>query len=89
MRMKAVKEGAGPMPAHKKVAGEHRDGAQPVRRSPRQTERNGSPRDVKVAEKADVLYFPGCSASYRNPEIAQSTAKILNGSGTAFTAAGR
>jgi len=40
---------------------------------------------VKVAEKADVVYFPGCSASYKNPEIAKATAKILSSSGTAFT----
>ena len=38
----------------------------------------------KVAPKADVLYFVGCSASYVNPEIAQATAKILNASGTPF-----
>ena len=44
LRVKAVKDGAGPMPAHKKVAAEHREGAQPVRRAPRRTGRNGSPR---------------------------------------------
>ena len=38
LRVKAVKDGAGPMPAHKKVAREHRERAQPVRRAPREQE---------------------------------------------------
>ncbi|OPY65018.1 MAG: Anaerobic glycerol-3-phosphate dehydrogenase subunit C [Syntrophorhabdaceae bacterium PtaU1.Bin034] len=83
MRVKAVKEGAGPMPAHKKVAANiaskhNQFGATAANRKKWVT------KNVKLAEKADVVYFAGCSASYKNPEIAQSTAKILNGSGTPF-----
>ena len=90
MRVKAVKDGAGPMPAHKKIAAEHRERRTTSSARPTRTGRNGSPSDIKVAEKADVLYFVGCSASYENPEIAQATAKIFNGSRHAFHAhAGR
>jgi Fe-S oxidoreductase len=83
MRVKAVQDGAGPMPAHKRVA-------QNIAKShnqfgaPHENRKKWLTSDIKVADKADVLYFVGCSASYLNPEIAQATAKILNTSGTPF-----
>src|SRR4030066_770170 len=83
LRIKAVKDGAGPMPAHKKVA-------QNVAKthnqfgSPHENRKKWLTSDIKVAPKADFLYFVGCSASYLNPEIAQATAKIFNASGTPF-----
>lgn len=40
--------------------------------------------DIKVADKADVVYFVGCNSSYVNPSIAQATAKILNAAGQDF-----
>jgi Fe-S oxidoreductase len=83
LRIKAVKDGAGPMPAHKKIADniakQHNQFG-----APHENRKKWVAADTKVAAKADVMYFAGCSASYRNPEIAQATAKILNGSGTPF-----
>lgn len=84
LRVKAVKDGAGPMPAHKKVAANiakthNRFG------SKHEDRKKWLPAGVKVAAKADVLYFPGCSASYRHQEIAQATAKILSNTKTPFT----
>jgi Fe-S oxidoreductase len=83
LRIKAVKDGKGPMPQHKKVAQNistkhNRFG------SPHQDRNKWLPSGIKPADKADVLYFVGCSASYKNPEIAQATVKILNASGTPF-----
>ena len=83
LRIKAVKDGKGPMPQHKKVAQniltEHnRFGA------PHENRTKWLPEGIKPSSKADVLYFAGCSASYTNPEIAQATVKILNASGTPF-----
>jgi Fe-S oxidoreductase len=77
LRIKAVKDGAGPMPAHKKVAQniatQHNQlGA------PHQNRKKWVAANTKIAQKADVLYFTGCAASYVNPEIATATAKILN-----------
>jgi len=83
LRVKAVKDGAGPMPAHKKIAkniaskhntfgAAHKDRKKWVTKG------------IKVAKKADLLYFVGCTASYANKEIAQATAKILNASKTPF-----
>ncbi len=83
LRVKAVKDGAGPMPAHKKVA-ENIAKTHNQFGAPHEKRKNWVTKDIKVASKADLLYFVGCSASYTNPEIAQSTAKILNASGADF-----
>jgi Fe-S oxidoreductase len=84
MRVKAVKEGAGPMPAHKTIAANiAKEGNQFG--APAANRKKWITKDVKVADKADVVYFPGCAASYKNPEIAQATAKILNTAGVAFS----
>jgi Fe-S oxidoreductase len=84
MRIKAVKEGAGPMPAHKTIAANiAKEGNQFG--APAANRKKWITKDVKVADKADVVYFPGCASSYKNPEIAQATAKILNATGTSFT----
>jgi Fe-S oxidoreductase len=83
LRIKAVKDGKGPMPQHKKLAQNiltkhNRFGA------PHQNRNKWLPKEIKPAPQADVLYFVGCSASYTNPEIAQATVKILKASGTPF-----
>ncbi|MFC1929203.1 (Fe-S)-binding protein, partial [Chloroflexota bacterium] len=83
LRIKAVKDGKGPMPAHKKIAhniltNHNSFGA------PHENRTKWLPKEIKPSAKADILYFAGCSASYINPEIAQATVKILNASGTPF-----
>jgi Fe-S oxidoreductase len=83
MRVKAVQDGVGPMPAHKKIAANiaathNLFGAAHADRKKWVTG------DIQVAEKADVLYFVGCTASYTNQEIARATGKILNASKTPF-----
>jgi len=44
--------------------------------------------EIKVATDADTVFFPGCLAAYRVPEIAQATAKILNNLGIEFSILG-
>jgi Fe-S oxidoreductase len=83
LRVKAVKDGAGPMPAHKKIA-ENIAKEHNCLGAPHQNRTKWLTDDIKVAEKADVLYFAGCSASYTNQEIAQATAKVLNAAGVDF-----
>jgi heterodisulfide reductase subunit D len=43
---------------------------------------------LEIPDKADVVYFVGCVASYKFPEIARATAKILRGGGVNFTILG-
>jgi Fe-S oxidoreductase len=83
LRVKAVQDGVGPMPAHKKIAqnidqSHNFFGVEPGKRTA------WMPEGIRPSEKADVLYFVGCSASYTNPEIAQSTVKILQAAGIPF-----
>jgi Fe-S oxidoreductase len=83
LRVKAVKDGVGPMPAHKKIA-EKIAKKHNFYGSTHEKRTNWIPKGITPAKKADVLYFVGCTASYVNTEIAQSTAKILNAAGTEF-----
>ena len=83
LRVKAVQDGQGPMPAHKKVArniAEKHNSFGALHENRKKWLSDG----IKSASKADVLYFVGCSASYTHPEIAQATAKILDAAGAPF-----
>ncbi|MCF2138113.1 MAG: (Fe-S)-binding protein [Candidatus Thorarchaeota archaeon] len=42
------------------------------------------PSDAKVSDTAETAYFVGCTAAYRQPEIAEATARILTKTGTEF-----
>ena len=46
------------------------------------------PSSIKLDAKADTIYFPGCLSTYREQEIAQSTAKVLNILGIKFNTLG-
>jgi Fe-S oxidoreductase len=83
LRVKAVKDGAGPLPEHKKIA-KNIATKHNMYGSPHENRKKWVTKDIKVAAKADTLYFVGCSASYRNPDIARATAKIFNATKTPF-----
>ncbi|MEX2750733.1 MAG: (Fe-S)-binding protein [Candidatus Freyarchaeota archaeon] len=40
---------------------------------------------ISIPEKADIVYFVGCTSSYRRKEIAKSTIELLHKSGIDFT----
>jgi Fe-S oxidoreductase len=83
IRVKAVKDGVGPMPAHKKIA-ENIARDHNMYGAPHEKRNQWLPEGVFPAQKADLVYFVGCNASYVSKEIAQATAKILKASGTDF-----
>ncbi len=83
LRIKAVKDGAGPMPAHKKLA-ENISKTHNHFGTAHENRTKWLTKDIKPSKKADILYFVGCSSSYVNPEIARATAKIINSSGNDF-----
>jgi Fe-S oxidoreductase/FAD/FMN-containing dehydrogenase len=45
------------------------------------------PEDIrpKIKEKADVLYFAGCTASYVTTDVAEATVRLLDKAGVEFT----
>jgi Fe-S oxidoreductase len=83
LRVKAVQDGAGPLPAHKKIA-DHIGRNHNMYGAPHEKRTAWIPKGITPSKKADVLYFVGCAASYLNKEIAQSTARILKAAGTDF-----
>jgi len=44
-------------------------------------ERSTWAEDLKLSEKGEFLYFPGCYASFENPVMARATTKILKAAG--------
>ena len=82
LRIRCVKDGQGPLPAHKKVAENiaksHNRYGSAVSRT------KWLPSDVTPADKADVIYFAGCAAAYAETGIARNTARILQATGTNF-----
>jgi len=83
LRVKAVQDGKGPLPVHKKIA-QNIAKAHNLYGAPHEGRKKWVTSDIQVADKADLLYFVGCTASYQSKEIAQATAKILNGAKAPF-----
>lgn len=83
LRQKAVEEGKGPLPAHRRIAGKiaeshNRYGASNADRS--RWLREG----MAPAKKADVLYFVGCNSSFRQQKLARAAVRLLTATGTDF-----
>lgn len=77
LRVKAVQDGRGPMPAHKKIA-ENINTTHNSFGNVSNARKAWVTPDTKVAGQADILYFAGCATSYKNTEIARSVASIFN-----------
>ena len=83
LRARAVQEGYGPFPLHKAIA----------QRVKEVGNRYGIPntkrlswlrKGVAPVQKADILYFAGCNASFSQTELALSSLKILQASRIPF-----
>ncbi len=86
LRVKCVADGKGPLPAHKKVAQNIEENGNRFGAS--QKNRLKWIPDGAVSSGADMVYFPGCAASYIDNDIAKATIEILKLSGRAFTTLG-
>jgi Fe-S oxidoreductase len=82
-RIKCVNDGYGPMPEHKEIA-EKIEKEHNIFGAPHKNREKWA-KNSKFDEKADIIYFVGCYASYRMPGISKSTASILNASGKGFS----
>ncbi|HII80707.1 MAG TPA: disulfide reductase, partial [Methanosarcina sp.] len=49
---------------------------------------NWVPSDVKIEDKADIVYFTGCTAGYNQLALAFATSRVLNKLGIKFTMLG-
>lgn len=77
LRAKMVELGYGPMPEHKAIT-ENIEKTNNRYGRDQKLRLNWLPSDVKPTEKADILYFVGCRASFVDTEISTATAKVLN-----------
>jgi Fe-S oxidoreductase len=80
LRAKLVKDGKGPLSQHRimveNVAKHHN-----IYGRSHENRFNWVSEEAKPAEKADFVYFVGCTTAYLKPEIAQATTKILKTAG--------
>jgi Fe-S oxidoreductase len=83
LKVRCVEQGKGPMPEHKAMAANIKKTKNEYGK-PHADRFNWVTKDIKTAEKADIVYFVGCNAAYQQPKLAKATAKILNAAGTPF-----
>lgn len=83
LRAELVEKGFGPLPQHKIVA-ENVFKSGNIYGKPH-AERFSRVPEIKPLDKADILYFVGCTTAYLKPEIAQATIRILKAAGLDFT----
>ncbi len=87
LRSDLVKMGKGPTEPYKKVAAlmeksGNRFGTSKAKRS------KWIPEGMKLPDKAEAVFFPGCVASFKSLEIARSTAGLLHQAGVEFAILG-
>lgn len=80
MRADAVEMGIGPMAKHRLLGRSIVENHNPYG-EPYEKRSQWIPRNAEVSNKADLIYFVGCTARYRQQEIAQAQLRILNAVG--------
>ncbi len=84
LRAKCVEDGHGPLPIHKETA-KNIKVSHNVFGLPHNLRFDWLPNDAKLSGKGETVYFAGCSSSYKYPEIAGNTIKILNAANIDFS----
>ncbi len=87
-RADLVKMGKAPTEPYKKIAGHIADTGNRFGFAADKSKRTKWAEGMNIPEKADIVFFVGCVASYRKKEIAQATAKILQKAGVKFAILG-
>jgi len=83
LREKLVKAGCGPMPAQEEYIKAVREFNNPYK-EPHANRTDWLPKDIKIDHSAKVLYYIGCTSSYRRKEMAIAAARIMNKAGIPF-----
>ncbi|MHA1230822.1 MAG: (Fe-S)-binding protein [Candidatus Helarchaeota archaeon] len=77
LRAEAVRRGKGPLPEQKSFAESIKAEHNPYKE--KHADRlNWAANEIPQKDSAEILYFVGCTSSYRQKELAQKTVKILN-----------
>lgn len=83
LREKLVEAGVGPMPKQKEYIEAVKKVNNPYN-EPHEKRLDWLPDDIMIDPNAKLLYFVGCTSSYRRKEMAIATAQILNTAGVPF-----
>jgi heterodisulfide reductase subunit D len=85
MRYEVVKAGFGPMPKQK-MFGDHISKEHNPYLERHKDRLNWLPKDLKtLPKKAEIIYYVGCTSSYREKDIAIATARLFKHIGLDFT----
>jgi Fe-S oxidoreductase len=71
------------LPAHKALADNIRQTKNEYG-EPHENRFKWLPKNIKLAPKADIVYFVGCASAYKQPGLAKATVRLLNQTGTQF-----
>ncbi|MFX0040413.1 MAG: (Fe-S)-binding protein [Promethearchaeota archaeon] len=83
LRERLVSSGYGPMPKQQQYIESIKSKNNPYN-EPHEGRLDWLPNDVKIDPNAKVLYFVGCTSSYRRKEIAYATARVMNAANYSF-----
>ncbi len=83
LREKLVEAGCGPMPKQKAYTDAVKSVNNPYN-EPHENRMDWLPNDIKIDPNAKMLYYIGCTSSYRRKEMAIAAARIMNAAGVAF-----
>ena len=86
-RHELLKAGIAPPAAHTQIASSIKEKDNPLG-EPKSSRVKWLDPEISIPEKADILYWAGCMASYREQTIASNTVKILKDAGVNFTILG-
>jgi Fe-S oxidoreductase len=83
LREKLVELGHGPMPKQQQYIDSVKKNYNPYN-EPHEKRLEWLPDDINIDPKAQILYFVGCTSSYRRKEMAIAAGRILNAAGVPF-----
>lgn len=83
MRQVAVMLGKGPMDKHKMIIEKTLMNGNPYG-EPREKRLDWLPKNIKLSDNAETLFYVGCTSSYRTQKIAQNAVKILTKANVEF-----
>jgi Fe-S oxidoreductase len=75
-----VDQGKGPLPAHSKLAQSIKDFSNPYN-EPREKRGDWWPSEIPHTEHPDIIFYAGCTGSYRMQRIAKAGATVLHRAG--------
>jgi Fe-S oxidoreductase len=83
LRAKCVEDGQGPLPEHRELAARI-EKCHNIFGKPHDRRFDWVPEGTRLSASSGIAYFAGCSSSYKHPEIAINTLKLLNAAGIEF-----